>query len=463
MVDQQALAANGTILGATEAPKGIGSALASLVDKLAPTALAQGPPYPDDLGYDQLWNEPRNLAGSPRNAAAAPMPLGSVLPEGSNFNWAVPIISLGGRGLAANLTLYNNSRVWSRRNNQVAFDAITGWPAPGFSLGFGRIVIYDYDLNYPGVPTCKYMLIEADNTRRYLGSGGAGETSQFETSDGSHIVFLGNARDGGGISYPDGTSVSITSVNNRLLPTTILDRNGNYIQIAYKPDCFQVGGVEYCGYFSPIALDYVIDTLGRRIEFQYDSNYRLISITAPGFGGTTQNPVTNTLMQFDYQTVTPIYSFTGLTVERAPWTGLRLKHIYFPTGTGYLPAYSQYGMVSSISVRRQMTVSTWPPGSPPSISDGVESAAVSFNYPASGSLTDCPAFTQRTDTAVNSPTSVYGYSTSTNTIAQTMTFTITRPDATTVLLTRSTNASSPANGRVVKTEGKKRVCFTDQD
>jgi RHS repeat-associated protein len=49
---------------------------------------------------------------------------------------------------------------------------------------------------------------------------------------------------------------------------------------------------------------------------------------------------------------------------------------------------------------------------------------------------------------------VYGYSTSTNTIAQTMTFTITRPDATTVLLTRSTNASSPVNGRLVQTEVK---------
>ena len=114
--------------------------LASLIDKLAPTALAQGPPYQEDLGYDQLWSEPRNLVGSPRNTAAAPMPLGSVLPEGSNFKWSVPIISLGGRGLAAGLTLHYNSRVWTRRNNQVAFDAITGWPAPGYSLGFGRIV-----------------------------------------------------------------------------------------------------------------------------------------------------------------------------------------------------------------------------------------------------------------------------------------------------------------------------------
>ena len=98
------------------------------------------------------------------------MPFGSVLPEGSNFNWAVPIISLGWAGLAANLTLHYNSRVWSRRNNQVAFDAITGWPAPGFSLGFGRIVLYDLSF-VGGIETYKYMLVDPDGTRHYLGSG----------------------------------------------------------------------------------------------------------------------------------------------------------------------------------------------------------------------------------------------------------------------------------------------------
>ena len=224
------------------------------------------------------------------------------------------------------------------------------------------------------------------------------------------------------------------------------------MQVAWKPDCFEQGGQQYCSYFSPIAIDYVVDTLGRRLEFQYDSNYRLISITAPGFGGTVQNPITNTLVQFDYQTVTPSYSFTGLTVERAA-SSFRLKHIYFPfTGTGYLPTYTQYAVITGVSARRQMTCS-WP-CNPPSITDGVESAAVSFNYPASGTLTDAPSFTQRTETAVNSPTAVYSYSTSTNGFLQTMTFAISRPDSTTLEITRSTNGSSPANGRVIQSEIK---------
>ena len=141
------------------------------------------------------------------------MPFGSVLPEGSSFEWGVPIYGLGGRGLAANLMLYYNSRVWSRRGTTMAYDAISGWPAPGFSLGFGRIV--PYEIGSGGNPTCKYLLIERDGTRRYLGSGlyngyGYAAGGPFETSDGSHIVYTGNARDGGDLHYPDGTTGSLT-------------------------------------------------------------------------------------------------------------------------------------------------------------------------------------------------------------------------------------------------------------
>ncbi|MFY9610348.1 MAG: RHS repeat domain-containing protein, partial [Blastocatellia bacterium] len=457
--DQNALDAGGNVVGQSEGSgestvASAGSILNTLLEKLTPAASAQV--YPDlwaaDLGYDQLWSEPRNALGSPRNAAAEPMPLGSVLPEGSNFNWSVPIVGLGGRGIGTNLALYYNSRVWSRRNNAMAFDAITGWPAPGFSLGFGRIVVYE--IGPGGNPTCKFMLVDPDGTRHYLGAGtcngiGYALGGPYETSDGTHIVYTGNGRDGGDLHYPDGTTVNFTAVNNRLLPTTIYDNNGNYVQIAYKPDCFQVGNEMYCGYYAPMAIDYVTDTLGRMIQFQYDSNYRLSAISAPGFGGTSENPVTQTLVQFDYQTVWPSYSFTGLTVERAAGN-LRLKHVYFPaTGTGNKPAYSQYGMILSVSSRRQMSIN----GSGV-ISDGIESAAVSFNYPASGSLTDAPAFTQRTETAVNSPSGVFSYSTSINTLLQTMTFTITRPDSTTSELTRSTNASSPAKGKLIQSEVK---------
>ncbi|HWO02550.1 MAG TPA: hypothetical protein VNS63_25125 [Blastocatellia bacterium] len=159
--------------------------------------------------------------------------MGAVLPEGSNYGWAAPIYGLGGRGVGASLTLFYNSRVWSRRNNLVAYDAITSWPAPGYSLGFGRIVVYDID--FGGDPPCKFLLVDTDGTRHYLGAGtyngiGYALGGPYETLDGTHIVYTGNGRDGGDVHYPDGSKVTFSAVNNRLLPVTIWDRNGNYVQ-----------------------------------------------------------------------------------------------------------------------------------------------------------------------------------------------------------------------------------------
>jgi YD repeat-containing protein len=262
-----------------------------------------------------------------------------VLPEGSNSEFAVPIVGLGGRGIGTSLSLFYNSRVWSRGNNAVAFDAIAGWPGPGFSLGFGRIV---FDASQGGGnPTGAYLLIDPDGTRHYLGTGTWMEGGSFQTSDGTHISYNGNARYGGTLIYKSGTFVSITPVNNRLVPTQIYDTNGNIVQIAYRPEC--EGGL--CGVYPPTSIDYITDTLGRLIQFQYDSSGKLTSITVPGFGGTAQNPITQTLVQFDYQTQSVSYNFSGLTVEHIGGNSIRLKHVYFPaTNTGY------YGELSIIRV-----------------------------------------------------------------------------------------------------------------
>jgi RHS repeat-associated protein len=448
--DQQSLSET-TTTGANESNR-VEQLTNSLLNYLMPTTQAQAG-WTNDLGYDELWNDPRNLIGTPQHRAVENTRIGTVLPEGFNFNFAVPITGLGGRGIGMNLTLYYNSRLWSRRNNSMAYNAIVGWPAPGFSLGFGRIITYDVSAG--GNPTCKYMLIDPDGTRHYLGSGswaGSGYDlgGPFEANDGSHIVYTGNGQHGGRLYYPDGLSVYFTMVNNRLLPTSMSDTNGNYVQIAYKPDCIQVGQNTYCNVFAPMAIDYIIDTLGRIIQFDYDSNYRLTSITVPGFGGTAQNPVTQTIARFDYQTVTANGTFSGLSVERGAGTITTLKHIYFPaTGKGYIPSYSIYGMMTSLSGRRQMSTN-WQNV----IQDGVESNNVSFNYPTSGPITDAPAFTQRIESATNAPTATYTYANSTNSFAQTKTFTITRPDNSTLNLTRSTNASSVANGLLVQNEIK---------
>jgi hypothetical protein len=181
----------------------------------------------------------------------------------------------------------------------------------------------------------------------------------------------------------------------------------------------------------------VTDTLGRVIYFGYDeTNGNLTSVG--GFGFT---------VNFEYQSRTISGNFSGLTVENRPAVAINcLRRVHFPaTGTGWAFSYSDFGMIHGYSLRRQMP---WSGG------DGIESANVSFNYPTSGTLSAPPAFTQRTETATSSPSSTYSYSTATDAGAQTKTFTTTRPDSSTVSLTRSTNSASPAKGLLVQSEIK---------
>jgi hypothetical protein len=151
----------------------------------------------------------------------------------------------------------------------------------------------------------------------------------------------------------------------------------------------------------------VTDTLGRQLQFNYDSCANLASITVPAFGGGL-----NTVVNFDYQSVSISNSFSGLTVENRPsGTVPALKHIFFnSTDSGYKFDYSAYGMIYNVSMRKDMTIDQ----QSGAITDGTEKAAINFNYPTvASSLTDAPAFSQWTETATNAPTAVYSYSTST--------------------------------------------------
>src|SRR5262249_18717613 len=86
---------------------GMASLLPSLIDKLAPTVHAQiGGGDNGDFGYDELWSDPRNLVGSPRNRITQQTNIGTVLPEGSNFELAIPMLNSTGRGVPVNLSLY---------------------------------------------------------------------------------------------------------------------------------------------------------------------------------------------------------------------------------------------------------------------------------------------------------------------------------------------------------------------
>jgi hypothetical protein len=192
------------------------SLVSSLIDKLLPTAHAQS-----GGASGSAWTTNQWVIGTPRNGVIEPTRFGTVLPESFNYELSMPVVaSLGNRELNIPLALYYNSQLWSMTGpTTMQFDPNQSWPAPGFSLGFGRI-----DTTLSGdQQTAYYTLVEPNGTRRYLGSGPASVTGApppyptYWTSDGSYIAYVGDAVHGGELYYPSGTKYDISLVNNRLL------------------------------------------------------------------------------------------------------------------------------------------------------------------------------------------------------------------------------------------------------
>ncbi|MCA1612598.1 MAG: hypothetical protein LC800_00285, partial [Acidobacteria bacterium] len=193
-----------------------------------------------ESGWDggNYWSadDPGNQVGDPPGGAED---------EGAgsgNFQLTAPVLSLPGRGLNVSLALAYNSRVWNKATSEMSFDIDRGWPAPGWSLGFGKII---------DMGGGSSMLVDADGTRR----GFTGTVVPF--SNGSKR-FSGRTVDGSFIDYtssngctncgtisgkvytakawmPDGTVIDYGAMGNgAVYPTRITDANGNFISITYR-------------------------------------------------------------------------------------------------------------------------------------------------------------------------------------------------------------------------------------
>jgi YD repeat-containing protein len=401
--DQQWRADQESLVGEAGPSSGDGSqgVLASLMDHLMPTAHAQFNPWGDNP-------KAAGQIGTPPFTALEDTRLGPVMP-GNNFELPLPLVSLGGRGLATSLMLYYNSSVWgsyvSGNNTVYAFDPIQSWPSPGFSLGFGRVTYYDwyYDSGV-GDTMYKFMVIDPNGTRhQFQGVGSSSGSNTLQTTDGSHITYAGNAL-GGTLYFNDGTAVTIGKVNNRLLPTQITDTNGNFIQIAYHWETN----------FPPMAINYIVDTLGRVIQFHYDAynSTNLTSITTP----------TGTV-SLGYQTVTMNANFlVSNPIENMPSSFSAVSSVTIPQRPTCNFTYSGYGMIYNI-------VAT----------SGGSTAAVTYDYPQGGDQVLWPTFSHRTE----SPSAVYTYNNDGS---------ITRPDGTKLILSGSDRElRSTSNSTVSKT------------
>jgi len=379
-----------------------------------PEPLPQG----GDGGWDgtNYWS-----AGEPENRVGDPP--GTSVDGGAgsgNFQFAAPVLSLPGRGINISLGLAYNSRLWNKAGSQISYDNDRGWPAPGFSLGFGKLLGMGI---YNGA-----MLIDADGTRHaYTGSINFynwGTHFVGHTTDGSFIDYsywtgTGGAMTSAQAQLPNGTTINYSATGpGGIYPTSIVDANGNYIVITYVNN-------------TGPRIQTITDTLGRAVNFYYDYNNLLTAITASGLGGPSRM-----LVRLHYHQSGLSYAFNGLSTsvrDPYPWV---VDAIYYPaTSTGYWlndsDSYSTYGMLKKVSERRNMAFSG--PGPVPPEQGTTEQGSITsagsltrediYNYPAyvgdasgtqSSGLSDAPTYTSMTESwsrdgtnVVDSATTLY--------------------------------------------------------
>lgn len=326
-----------------------------------------------------------------------------------NYSFSAPVVAMGGRDIGVGLAMNYNGRLWNKDGSTMTFNYNKGWPAAGWSLGYGRI-IKNYDNtgfdNLSGVGSTNssgnFLFLAPDGSRVHFQALYNSTLGKWEhsTNDGTflHMSFQNN------IVYPDGTVVKFGDINNRLLPNTIKTTDGALVTVAYRP---KTGSFKYRW-----AIDHITDTLGRSITFHYysDTGYpaddangkptnALAAITAADFSGGER-----TLVKIEYQNITLSYNFGSMTVS-GPSNNSTLsvvKRIYYPqSGRGYLFLdYSTYGMARRVSMRTDMT------GAGGAITDGTEigctkhyyttiDAADPYGRNQSGALNDSPQYTQR--------------------------------------------------------------------
>src|ERR1051325_11480497 len=335
--------------------------------------------------------QPNNLIGTPPGktkpgALSAAASIAVTESGNRNFTFGLPVVGLPGRGIDVSLALIDNSLVCNKSTNPsdgstwMTYDVDSGYPAQGFRLGYGQIE----DQGSAG-----FTLTDSNGTRHALAYSSA---YNYDTTDGTFIHFNGGSG-WGTLSYPDGTRVGYGAAGNgyRSYPTSITDRNGNYILISY------VNGV------GP-RISTIQDTVGRYVRFYYDSNNELVTIMMPGLTGQSDLQV----MRFYYETLTlPSGLFaSGISVDK-PASARVIRYVYLPASgegssgdIGYRFDYSAYAMIYQIVKFHGMTASTTSTSSAGTVTEGVNTIAATTTYDyytsASG-ISDVPTFAHRTD------------------------------------------------------------------
>ena len=278
-----------------------------------------------------------------------------------NLNFTAPALSLGGRaGMNLSLGLTYNSQVWFKNpaTNTMVYNADRGNVAPGWRIGFGAIQginssgqVGPYSNSVTGKQS--FLYLQPDGTRRDLAYNTT--TLKYESYDSSYLQFDATTKilkttSGSQIKF----NVSATAAGEyQLLPTEIKDRNGNFLTVVYKLLSN-----------NDTVIDYITDTLGRRIDFYYVSNklkeirqdrngtifkYLVIDYTAvtltngftstAGYYDDVYDPNTGDLISHTW--VPP----TTFSMDVSSTTAYLPTRLTYPTGTNLRMYYTSYGQI----------------------------------------------------------------------------------------------------------------------
>lgn len=309
------------------------------------------------------------------------------------------------------------------------------------------------------MPELGAFIIEPDGTRRSFKGDVTRTHSKYkfvaEATDGSFIKYrVETTRDPhtgnfsspwATVKYPNGITVmfgSSTAVFPNgsfvMYPTEIVNQNGNTISLSY-----------YWGSQDEAQKIKIIkDTLGRVIEFHYDSNNLLTAITAAGLKDSSGATTVRTLVRLHYRSLTLASNlFSGLTQMARQGAISLIDAVYFPAnGQGYWfgdsDSYSPYGMIRKVEVQRGMGFSTV--SSDPvqllkeqgTVVAGTMNLRQVYSYPQTvQALTTGPTYATLTE-SWSQMTTAEGVTTySVNNGSSPRVTTITRPDNTTVVKT----------------------------
>jgi YD repeat-containing protein len=299
-----------------------------------------GPTY----DFDTPRLDPPNDTGEP-----------GVNPGSQNINWSVPLVSLPGRGLDLNLLLTYNSLIWTKSSDGggIMFDADHGFPSAGFRLRFPIIQPAFFN---PQANVWSYMLVTSNGDRIELRQI---DSTTYESADSSYMRMVDQGGGNAIVWLKDGTQMKFEpSALGELRCKEIKDRNGNFIKVDYTAQS---------------NIDKVTDTLGRQVIFNYDANYRLLTISQSRTG------MVQTLVTFGYENVSFSPAFPGLDVVSPGSSTIPvLAQVGFPDGSRYNFEYTTFGQINKI--RRHEA-------------DNRVLSYVRYNL-GTGAQSDCPRFSE---------------------------------------------------------------------